>query len=489
MKNRKYVDGEDFGQEMYDTSEPEIGPDEPAIEGYDLSDPADRELDSILREFTSTPAEGIAPEMEEAPDGDDEYRDDYDENGEEIPEEEDELVYGTSRARKSRRKRPRRKKIKKKGTGLLGIPHFISSMIVVALVIFLGVTLAKILWLWADDVLALTKEDRPVTVTISDSDTMNDITNKLAEADLVRYPFLFNFYCDITGAREKISAGEFQLNEMLDYMALVNSMTSYSATRTEVSVMIPEGYECRQIFELLQKNGVCTVEELETAAKTIDLSDYWFLESLSDEARENPYCLEGFMFPDTYNFYMADDPERVLRKFLRNFDNRFDEDMVDSITLINEMMREKLTGYGYGEDYIQEHMLDVMDVVNIAAMIERETAGSGESATIASVIYNRLCNPNYPFLNIDATIQYALGERKAMLTYEDLEIDSPYNTYLYPGLPVGPISNPGLNSLKAALNPEDTGYYYYALDVDGMHHFSRNQEEHEAFLASLREDD
>jgi len=141
------------------------------------------------------------------------------------------------------------------------------------------------------------------------------------------------------------------------------------------------------------------------------------------------------------------------------------------------------------KDYIQEHTLDVMDVVNIAAMIERETAGSGESATIASVIYNRLCNPNYPFLNIDATIQYALGERKATLTYEDLEIDSPYNTYLYPGLPVGPISNPGLNSLKAALNPEDTGYYYYALDVDGMHHFSRNQEEHEAFLASLREDD
>lgn len=491
MKDRKYSEDEEFGLEMYDTSEPEIGPDEPAIEGYGLSDPAEREIDSILREFTSSgseePRPGEATGDEAACDS--EYRDDDEEDDHEYPASGDELVYGFSKPRKSRTKRLRRKKIKRKGTGLLGIPHFISSMIIVALVIIVGVTLARILWLWADDVLALTKEDRPVTVKISDSDTMEDITNKLAEADLIRYPGLFNMYCDITGAREKISAGEFQLNEMLDYMALVNSMSSYSSTRTEVSVMIPEGYECRQIFELLEKNGVCTVEELETAAKTVDINDYWFLEGLTEEDRDNPYCLEGFLFPDTYNFYMADDSERVLRKFLRNFDNRFDDDMVEAIDTLNEMMQQKLSSYGYGEEYIQEQRLDVMDVVNIAAMIERETAGSGESATIASVICNRLCNPNYPYLNIDATIQYALGDRKATLTYEDLEIDSPYNTYLYPGLPVGPISNPGLNSLRAALNPADTDYYFYALDVDGMHHFSRNKEEHEAFLASLKGED
>ncbi len=491
MKDRKYSEDEEFGLEMYDTSEPEIGPDEPAMEGYGLSDPAEREVDSILREFGSSGAEDSSSETDavDEADYDAEYRDDYEEDGDAYPASEDALVYSSGKPNKSRRMRRRRKKIKKKGTGLWGIPHFISSLIVVALVIVVGVTLARILWLWADDVLALTKEDRPVTVTISDADTMEEITNKLAEADLIRYPGLFNLYCEITGAREKISAGEFQLNEMLDYMAMVNSMSSYSSTRTEVSVMIPEGYECRQIFALLEKNGVCSVQELETAAQTMDVSDYWFLEGLAEEDRDNPYCLEGFLFPDTYNFYMADDPERVLRKFLRNFDNRFDDDMIEAMGTLNEMVRQKLTAYGYGEEYIQEQLMDVMDVVNIAAMIERETAGSGESATIASVIYNRLCNPNYPYLNIDATIQYALGDHKATLTYEDLEIDSPYNTYLYPGLPAGPISNPGLNSLKAALHPEDTSYYFYALDVDGMHHFTKNKEEHDAFLESLRGDE
>lgn len=488
MKNRKYTDDEAFGQEMYDTDEPEIGPDEPAMEGYELSDPAEREVDSILREFGSAGETDAPDENDEVP-LDMEYRDDYaDGDGDYLSGEED-ILYSTSKPKKSRRKRVHRKKIKKRGTGLLGIPHFLSSLILVALVVVLGITLARVLWLWADDVLALTKEDRPVTISISDADTMADITNKLTESGLIRYPGLFNLYCNITGAREKISAGEFLLNEMLDYMALVNSMTSYSSTRTEVSVMIPEGHECRQIFALLEKNSVCTVEALEAAAKTMDLSDYWFLEGLSEESRENPYCLEGFLFPDTYNFYTSDDPERVLRKFLRNFSNRFDDDMVTSMETLNGMMREKLTAFGYGEEYIQGQLLDVLDVVNIAAMIERETAGSGESATIASVIYNRLCDPNYPYLNIDATIQYALGEHKATLTYEDLEIDSPYNTYLYPGLPAGPISNPGLNSLKAALNPASTDYYYYALDVDGMHHFSRNKEEHEAFLAALRGDD
>jgi len=159
--------------------------------------------------------------------------------------------------------------------------------------------------------------------------------------------------------------------------------------------------------------------------------------------------------------------------------------MIGRISLLNDQLAEKLAANGYDEAYIASHKMTVHDVVNIASMIEKESAGSGESDLIASVIYNRLCSPDFSYLNIDATVQYALGEHKDRLTYKDLEIDSPYNTYKVAGLPAGPIANPGISSLRAALQPEETDYYYYALDTDGTHYFTRTLEEHNAFLASL----
>lgn len=492
MSDRNFYNPDGFGENFEPDPRQELGPDEFAMDAHNMTDPMDRDVDQILREAKKSLSEDTESADGTPPyDGefrDQEYRDTFDEGFEQafqdpagVPSD----VTVPVPRRRRRRKRPRRKPIKRKGTGLFGIPHFITTLVLAAMVLVVGITFARILWLWADDVLALTKQEREATVIICDTDTMEAISQKLADAGLVRYPELFNMYCDLTAAREKISAGEFVLNEMYDYHALINGMSGYS-NRKEVQVMIPEGYECRQIFELLEKNGVCTVEELETAAQEGELGEYWFLEGLE---RDGPYCLEGFLFPDTYDFYVSDDPDRVLRKLLNNFEYRFDEDMMEDIALLNQRIGEKLASYGYEESYIQSNYLSVHDVVIIASMIERETAGSGESDIISSVIYNRLCDPDYPYLNIDATIQYALGERKANLSLEDLEIDSPYNTYKNPGLPIGPISNPGLNSLKAALYPEDTDYFYYALDVDGTHHFTSTYNEHQEFLASLEQDD
>lgn len=389
--------------------------------------------------------------------------------------------------RKRRRKRPHRKAIKAKGSGLLGIPHFVTSLVLIALIVAIGVTGARIMWLWADDVLALTKQEKIVSVSVEDTDTMNDIIDKLHDAGLVTYPKVFGFYCDFTGAREKISAGTFNLNAIYDYHALINAMSGYSAERQEVDVMIPEGYTCRQIFALLERNEVCTVAELEKAAMEGDMGDRWFLEGVS---REDPYCLEGFLFPDTYKFYTHDDPERVLRKLIRNFDNKFDDEMIAQLGDLNNWIFDVLSSQGYGEEFIKDAQLDIRELVTVASMVERETSGTGESATIASVIYNRLNHPAvYPYLNIDATIVYALGDHEGALTYDDLEIDSPYNTYRNPGLPAGPISNPGLSSLKAALKPRDTDYYFYALDSDGTHYFTKTAEEHQAFLNSQRQEE
>lgn len=499
MPKNEHFDRQDMDSEIpedYPTPEEEAQ----AMDEYDLEDPDMWDIEQLLREVKedfqphesddSASNDPDAPTPEETQEfRDQEYRDALGDCFDQVFEqpEETEPDDAVPEAPKTKHlRRPQRKAIKKRGSGLLGIPHFISTIILVALVIAMSLTLARVLWLWADDVLALTKTEQEIKVSISDSDTMNDISKKLEEAGLIRYPFLFNMYCNITSAREKIDEGEYMLNSIYDYHALVDSMTGYSSKQTIVEVMIPEGFETRQIFELLEANKVCTIEELENAAATFSPDDYWFLSEIT-AGGEN--CLEGFLFPDTYQFYESDDPERVIGKMLRNFDNRFDENLQADVEKLNVWFAEKLRSFGYEEDEIKKQALSVRDVVTIASMIERETAGSGESDTIASVIYNRLSNPDYPYLNIDATIQYALGERKPNLTLEDTQIESPYNTYTNPGLPVGPISNPGLNSLRAALHPEDTDYYYYALDTDGMHHFSRNQEEHDAFLESLEEDD
>lgn len=469
----------------------EIVPDEFAMDALGLTDPTEEEVERILREAKEQIEEPSASRLPETPEElpeqtgeefrDQEYRDAFDENFERAFEEsgdEQEDDLGSAPPPYRRRRKP----VKKRGSGLLGIPHFLSSLILWAIVLGVSFTLARVVWVWADDVLALTKQEREVTVTITDSDTMHDITQKLSDAGLIRYPKLFNVYSSLTNARDKISAGTFTLNCIYDYHAMVNAMGRSSSARTEVEVMIPEGFECDQIFKLLEKNGVCTVEELEETAVSGDVGEFWFLE---DVDRGTANCLEGFLFPDTYDFYTDDDPERVIRKMLRNFDYRFDETLQDDIEQLNEWLGEKLAGYGYSQEEIDARRMTVRDVVIVASMIERETAGTSESATIASVIYNRLCDPDTLYLGIDATVQYALGEWKATLSYEDLQVDSPYNTYKNAGLPVGPISNPGLNSLRAALHPEDTNYYYYALDVDRTHHFSETYEEHQAFLDSL----
>lgn len=242
----------------------------------DLTESVEQELDRLLWEMGAADDLDIGePDSEEVEDG---LRQVFEEMPEE-PEEPEEM-----QSRPVRRSRPHRKAIKKKGAGLLGIPHFLTTLVLCAMVVALGVTAARVLWLMADDVLALTKQDKEIVITVSDTDTMHDITQKLTDAGLVRYPKLFDFYSKLTSAREKISSGTFTLNSMFDYHALVNALGS-SYFREVTTVMVPEGYEAQQIFALLEEEGVCPAAELEEASQECDFSDYWFLEGVSQDGR------------------------------------------------------------------------------------------------------------------------------------------------------------------------------------------------------------
>jgi len=378
-----------------------------------------------------------------------------------------------------RKGRPRRKK----GEGLFGIPNLLATAVWLAVIVMVGVTLGRMLWVCAADVLAFGREDRPVTVTIYESDTIDDITEKLFDANLIRYPGLFKLYAGFAVDEGEIRPGIWDLNTRYDYHALV-SMMSPSSSRSVVEVMIPEGYSCAQIFALLEENKVCTAQDLAAYAATGELDYYWFLEGVG-RGEEN--SLEGYLFPDTYQFYTNDSPRSVLQKMLNNFDYRFTDEMLQQLPILNERVSAMMREDGRSQEYIDAHQLTLKDVVIIASMIEKETSSAEEGYKVASVIYNRLFNwggtPAY--LNIDATMVYALGG-KTDLTAEDLRIEHPYNTYLNTGLTPGPISNPGLASLKAALDPQDTPYYYYVLDPSaGEHHFSTTYEEHQAFIDSM----
>ena len=365
-----------------------------------------------------------------------------------------------------RKGRPKRRK----GEFLFGIPQIAVTCVWLAIILVTGLTLGRMLWVCAADVLAFGREDKMVTITVYESDTIDDIIEKLHNADLIRYPGLFKLYADLAVDEGEIKPGIWDLNTMYDYHALVNMMSPSSSRTVVENVLIPEGFTCRQIFALLEENRVCTAKDLAEYAASGELKEYWFLENV---ARGDEYCLEGFLFPDTYDFYKNSNPRDVLEKLLDNFEFRFNEEMRAQIDTLNA----NVTGGTF----------DIHKVVIVASMIEKETAKNEESPRIASVIYNRLFNwgNTPPFLNIDASIVYALGG-KTDLTAEDLRIDSPYNTYTNTGLTPGAISNPGLASLKAALNPETTNYYYYVLNpAEGVHKFSTTLDEHNAFIASL----
>ena len=479
----------DLPEEEAKGVDPELGPDEQAIAQAGLIHPDDVELERIVAE---TLAQDDAPV--ETPDAD--AASEQDPNATryfaapeietpdepvvppdmpqepEIPEEETEKEAVNDMI--IRKLRPKAKK----GYGLWGIPHLISTVIWLLLIVAIGVSLGRTVWLCAEDLLALGKESIVASVEIAEDDDISDVAQKLKDAGLIEYPNLFEFFSKLTGKGERLLRGTVKFNAsedpnewiVYDYNALANALSYRSSARVTVKVMIPEGYNCAQIFALLEEKGVCSASALEKYAAEGELEERWFLTGVE---RGHKYCLEGFLFPDTYEFYLNDDADRVIEKLLSGFDYRFTDRMVDKLLALNNKL---------GTSY------SIRDVVIMASIIEKEKASGGEGYTISSVFYNRLKNSGtYPYLQSDATIKYDTDYRSKGQLVTDAQINaSPYNTYTQKGLPAGPIANPGLSSLDAALDPEDTSYFFFIFDKQaGVSRFSKTLSEHNEWARKL----
>ena len=365
--------------------------------------------------------------------------------------------YQSSSSRQPRRReetqRSSNTRRRKKRSGLSG------AAIYAIFVIGVSALLACIGWVAANDVLALNKPEKTATITITNDDSFGDVAEKLKDEGLIEYKFLFNLFATFTRSKDDVVAGTFTLNTDMDYRALLSGMSANSATRATVTVTIPEGYTVDQIFTLLEEKGVASVEDLQDMAANHDYA-FSFLQDLE---LGDYHRLEGYLYPDTYEFTTPQNPLYVINKMLVRFDEQF-----------TDAMRQEVADSGR----------TIHEIITIASMIEKETDGN-DRADIASVIYNRLNNPSggtQGYLQIDATLAYINGGK--VPTEADKSIDSPNNTYLYKGLPAGPISNPGLESIKAAMNPNSTSYYYYALGDDGVHHFFKTLREQQNFIAT-----
>ena len=494
----------------------EIGPDEMAVHTAGLTHPNDLELERILAEDWDSVPDQEVPAMtpEEAlnqflygEDEDTAYTEEptqviavaseagiADEQvpAEEIPEEEfaqeeeypeeetedQEAFVETTPPRKGRPKM-------KKGYGLLGIPHIIATAIWLAITVAIGISLGRVLWVCCADIMAFGKPEVTAFITVTEDDDIESVSQKLADADLIRYPGLFQKFAELTKKGDRINNGVYELGSHLDYNAMINNMIYSHSGREEVEITFPEGYNCAQTFKLLEEKGVCSVADLEEWAANGELSEYWFLEGVE---RGSKYCLEGYLAPDTYRFYTGDEARNVLEKFLNEFDDRFTDIMKEDLQTMQSRYAKLLSNRGYSSDYIAEHPLTLHQVVTVASVVERETANDAESYDIASVFYNRVTNPNILTMGSDATVYYAIGDYfhdKDKLEQSDIDSDSPYNTRKAQGIPPGPICNPGAYSLYAALDPNDTSYHYFIYDAENSQHlFSSTYDEH---LSKARE--
>ena len=457
----------------------ELTGDELAMMAAGLTSPEDAELEKILAEDWDS-----VPDPEDAPLPNqltfDQTQAFTPPEAETLAEPQVEEAETTEPAAIQEKTRPARKK----GYGLFAIPHLFSAVIWLTIVVVIGVTLGRAFWAVCTDLMAFGKESNRITITITEED-LNDpdaIADILADAGLIKYPELFELFYrfklnntnsdrDADNKVETlITAGTFTLNSANDYNAMIKAMGSYAAAREEIEVTIPEGYTCAQIFALLEKKGVCSVADLEAYAANGDLGNYWFLEGVK---RGSKYCLEGYLFPDTYRFYTNDSARNALRKLLNGFEYRFTSRMQEKFETMQKNGKVKLTMH---------------QVITLASMIEKETANRNESYDISAVYHNRLANPGkFPYLDCDATTYYALGDyfgTHGELSFEDLSIKSDYNTNWrggHTGLPVGPICNPGSNSIDAALAPSDVNYYYYVYyPAISKHLFARTESEHTA---------
>ena len=223
-----------------------------------------------------------------------------------------------------------------------------------------------------------------------------------------------------------------------------------------VRLTFPEGTTVIQAAQKLEEGGVCTKDEFISAVNNTE-RDNKFVKAINNP-QDRPFLLEGYIYPDTYDFYVGEGAEKALGRFLANTESKLTDDMYAKAQKIGMSMDE---------------------IITLASIIQQEASVPSVMANVSSVLHNRLNSSGYPRLQCDATIFYLKRSVKPYISEDQADkYDEFYNTYDRKGLPTGPITNPGIEAINAALNPADTDYYFFVTDNDGNYYFAKTYQEH-----------
>lgn len=345
------------------------------------------------------------------------------------------------------------------------IIKFCKIIILIVAVIALGNVVRDYVKVYYDDYMSeyrgtYSYQGETVQVTIPEGASVTKIASILKDAGLIKYEKAFVKRLQESEYKGKLQSGTFTLNtgmNTLEMMAAMSPVVDYEAPID--TLVVPEGYTVEMIAQRCAEQGICSEQGFLNAVQSVTKTDFPYLADVPEGA-EVEYKLQGYLFPATYDIYDYTTAESLVAWMLDTFEYYYSGDI-----------EARAMELGYSS----------YDVITMASIVEREAKVSDERSTIAGVIMNRL-DIDMP-LQMCPTVLYPITDGmydQSQVLYEDLEIDSPYNTYKYSGLPVGPICNPGLSCIEAVLYPEEHDYYYYHVDneEEGTHIFTETYQEH-----------
>lgn len=383
------------------------------------------------------------------------------------------------------RKRKKRRKKKKYTNHTRTMGHVFLGVVLSVAAICVGVFLAWKVIVGLMDYTGMAKKSHEADIVIDSTMNVDDIAETLHENGIIEMPWLFKTYINMKDEEEGFLDGEYTVNSTMSYSNIITLLKTVRQYTNTVTVMIPEGYNAQQIGQLLEENLVCRADDFEKYYRS-KLEKYDFEEQIT-VTEKRFYALEGYLFPDTYEFYVIDDlpdkpsmdtsqyAKQAAEKMYSNFQNKITKKMY---------ARAKELGMTFDE------------VVTLASIIQKEGTNEENMANISSVFHNRLENMyEYPHLQSDTTDNYIEDvirpniPSSSLALYEN--VITAYDTYTCEGLPAGPICSPGLEAINAALYPAETDYYYFLSSSDGVFYYASTVEKHEQNIidAALREEE
>lgn len=322
---------------------------------------------------------------------------------------------------------------------------------IVILILLIGIAIVGTLFYYNSMISPVDETStEELIVEIPQGSSLRKASSILYSNNLIKNERFFLLYAKLN-EKESIKAGRYSISQSHSTHEILEILNK-GAIAIDNKITIPEGYEVRNIAQTLESAGIVSADEFIETANNVELfkKDYDFLSS------ESILSLEGYLFPDTYYINNDMNSEDIIRLMLNRFENIYKSNQL--------------------EERLLEKNITLNEFITMASIVEREAVLQEERPVIAGVFYKRL-SINMP-LQSCATVQYIIKERKPILSIADTKIESPYNTYINSGLPPAPIASPGLNSMLATLEPEETDFIFFVARGDGSHEFSKTYDEH-----------